>query len=123
MSNKRISLKDMPEVSRKECAARILQARDNVGRQARKSITAALTDWRSSVPVGDGRRYGHLRDAPSIESSVGQGKLVIPEGALFYKLNSFNKYGKNAGFYDKWKRKVGRPFQSKAIEAANKALH
>lgn len=123
MSAKRISMKDMPEVSRKECAARILQARDNVGRAARSNITGALANWRSVAPYGKGKRGGHMRDGVSIESSVGQARLEVPDGDIFYRINSVNKYGKHAGFYDAFKREQGSRFYRTAIAAAKKALH
>ena len=106
MTTRKIELEDLTKLTRKEMAHQILNMRDRVGKNAQASTTAALSGWHGTAPY----RTGAMRAAPRMALGKGVSHLEVPSGKEFYKINSVNKYGKHAGFYDKFKRQYGRAF-------------
>lgn len=109
MTTRKISLEQIPEMTQREAAHQILNARDRVGVKASQAATEALSAWKGTAPY----RTGRMRATPILKKNKGVSGCVFPSGSgkVLRAVNTINLRGKrDKGFYDRFKRAQGRKF-------------
>ena len=109
MTTRKIILEQIPEITQREAAHQILNARDRVGVKASQAATEALSAWKGTAPY----RTGRMRATPVLKKNKGVSGCVFPTGSgeVVRAINTINLHGKrDKGFYDRFKRAQGREF-------------
>lgn len=107
------SIVDIANGTKKFAIAKVLEKRDKTAQQASSQSNSALGVWRGMAPKG---RTGQMVSGVSVK----HGKyysVVYPthdyrkEGTAFMQVvNAQNKRGTNAGFFNQYRKQLGKSF-------------
>ena len=107
------SIVDIANGTKKFAIAKVLEKRDKTAQQASSQSNSGLGRWRAMAPKG---KTGQMVSGVSVK----HGKyysVVYPthdyrkEGTAFMQVvNAQNKRGTNAGFFNQYRRQLGKSF-------------
>lgn len=107
------SMVDIANGTKKFAIAKVLEKRDKTAQQASSQSNSALGVWHSIAPKG---KTGQMVSGVSVKhgkyySTVYPTRDYRREGTAFMKVvNAQNKRGVNAGFFNSYRRQLGKSF-------------
>ena len=107
------SIVDIANGTKKFAIAKVLEKRDKTAQQASSQANSALGVWHSIAPKG---KTGQMVSGVTVKhgkyySTVYPTRDYRREGTAFMKIvNAQNKRGVNAGFFNSYRRQLGKSF-------------
>lgn len=107
------SMVDIANGTKKFAIAKVLEKRDKTAQQASSQANSALGVWHSMAPKG---KTGQMVSGVSVKhgkyySTVYPTRDYRREGTAFMKVvNAQNKRGTHAGFFNQYRRQLGKSF-------------
>jgi len=107
------SIVDIANGTKKFAIAKVLEKRDKTAQQASSQANSALGVWHSIAPKG---KTGQMVSGVSVKhgkyySTIYPTRDYRREGTAFMKIvNAQNKRGVNAGFFNSYRRQLGKSF-------------
>lgn len=105
-----VKVSELENLTRRLAIAKVLEARDKVGKQAKSDAQAAIGTFKQQAPYKTGALGSSILIADRNKSNV---KMAFRDGKNARKAYSTNLYGIRRGWLDKWKRNTGQSFTSR----------
>lgn len=105
-----VKVSELNNLTRRLAIAKVLEARDKVGKQAKSDALGAIGTFKQQAPYKTGSLGSSISIGDSNKSTV---KLTFRDGKNAIKAYSTNKRGVRKGWLDQWKRTTGTSFLSR----------
>lgn len=105
-----VKVSELENLTRRLAIAKVLEARDKVGKQAKSDAQTAIGTFKQQAPY----KTGSMGSSISIgDTNKSNAKIMFRDGKNAIKAYSTNKRGIRKGWLDKWKRTTGTSFISR----------